>query len=1295
MLQRCFKFYLALWLIFCSSGLQAYLQVQPVVNSRQSQHLAIELFTQDNSGLLWWSTSTQLHRFDGHEHQSYNLPKELQTQALVQLLTLNQQQLWLASMDQLWLFEQNTSQFRQIWQSKQPIKALFLSDSAVPLILTEQEIWQWSAATDHATLLWRNSSASAWVQGVSDGRSLWLWSKDAQLTRYDLASQSWQHYPLKLPQQTDLALGPDQQLWLLVQNKQLYQLKDQQLQELTPPDHFYATDLEVDPLGQVWLLSPQHLYLYQPAEKTWQTQPLVQAWTELFADRHQNIWLADTAGTLALAQVSTLSMQAIEKVQIWDNKNRLWQIAQHQLTLQSGGSDPTLSLIFPFAPEQVRKFWQQQQQYFVWVDRQIWRYDAKTANWIALVQQPVVDMTLAEEKFWYLTEQGLWQWEHSGQSAALLSAETNWSFVRYQSGQLWLSGHDGLYSYQLTEQRLRSYEFAPCSATPCLDPRQITDLQSEPQGLWLLTPDQLYFYQPQHDQKLKLALQKQWQVPWQQQHMLKQDQQLWLWSRQQLSLLDLNNSSVAQWQLNQGEYLLPFQPQVIEQQLLLNSSINHYRLPLRQYKNSEVINPLRLDLITENGQHLKQKEHQLFIDSWGPELEFRLSHYPASGQQWNYFRYSLDKASAVQLSYPQRHFKLQLENSGSYQLSIEASRDGLNWQQAGDYQLQFNRYWWIQQSWLWLMLFVSVLMLALLLWRYRAHQKRLHQQLEQQLMISSLFDNTQDAVWLGDEQLRIEKVNQAFCQITGFDAKQIEGQILQLYTAQGHQTELLKTIVQQLQQFSFWRGEVWSKKANGDSFALSLAITLLSGKGTQEPKLYLAIFSDVTNRKLNERELRKLSTRDPLTQLPNRALFLEHLDRAFFSCSSRFPHFAVLLVDLDRFAKINDSLGHDSGNQLLKMVAERLQKQLPAGYILAKLGIDEFAILVPSHFSVEQFDLLLNRLSLQLLMHIRQPLMLGDLEITLTASIGIAVYPDDGRSSDILLRSADTALHHAKQMGRNNAQFFNDKMLQRTPEYLALESDLWRGINQGEFKVVYQPKYNVGSNTIVGYEALCRWHNPVRGIVSPLMFIPIAEENGVIIQLDRLVFSQVCAQIQQWQQQGRMRGRVAVNLSVQQLQQPDLLDFLQQELRHYQLDASVLELEITETAMMRDAEHCLEVMHQLKAMGFTLALDDFGTGYSSLGYLKRFPIDTLKIDRAFIKDMDTSEQDRNITATIIRLAGYLKIAVVAEGVETEMQAYLLHVMGCQVVQGYLFSPPVQPEQIAALLDKEPKTESPS
>jgi diguanylate cyclase (GGDEF)-like protein/PAS domain S-box-containing protein len=1290
MLLRCLKVLLSLWLFLASSGLYAYLQVQPMVHSRQSQHLAIELFTQDKSGLLWWSTSTQLHRFDGHEHQSFTLPAELQTQALVQLLTLDQQQLWLASIDQLWLFEQQTGSFRQIWQSKQPIKALFLSNSGTPLILTEHEIWQWSVESTDAQLLWRSSSTAAgWDQGVSDGSSLWLWSKDAKLARYDLISQSWQHYAVDLPAQTDLALGQDQQLWLLAQHQNLYQLKQQQLQRVATPKDFYATAMEVDPLGQIWLLSAQKLYLHQPDSGIWQSQQLAQPWAKLFADRHQNIWLADPSGALALARSSALVVQSQGKPLLLDNKNQSWTLNDQQLRAQS---ERQTLLPFPFALEQVKKFWHHQ-EYFVWVEQKIWRYDDASQSWLSVSSEPVLDLTLTADKFWYLTHQGLWQWQEGSDQASLLTEQMSWSLLRYQSGQLWLAGGNRLYSYQLKDAQLLTYDLSPCAVAPCLDVRQILDLVPEQQQLWLLTADQLYHYKLQQDNtKLTLALQQQWQVPWQQQHLIKQDQQLWLWSKQQLNVLDLSTNNLQQWQLNQAEHLLPFQAQLVDKQLHINSSLNHYQLPATAKNTTTLSNPLRLVLLAENGQHMKQTDSLLQLDSWGPGLQFSLSHYPTAGKQWNYFRYSLDNTAAVMLTYPQRQFKLQLENSGQYHLTIEASQDGLNWQKAGDYQLHFNRYWWIQQSWLWLMLFFSVFMLALLLWRYRVHQNRLHQTLEQQLMISSLFDNTQDAVWLGDEQLRIEKVNQAFCQITGFEASQIEGHSLQLYTAQGHQTELLKTIVRQLQQFSFWRGEVWSKKANGDSFALSLAITLLSGKGAQEPKLYLAIFSDVTNRKLNERELRKLSTRDALTELPNRALFMEHLDRAFFSCSSRFPHFAVLLVDLDRFAKINDSLGHDSGNQLLKMVAERLQKQLPSGYILAKSGIDEFAILVPSHFSLEQFDLLLNRLSLQLLLHIRQPLALGDLEITLTASIGIAVYPEDGRSSDILLRSADTALHHAKQMGRNNAQFFNDKMLQRTPEYLALESDLWRGISQGEFKVVYQPKYNVSSNTIVGYEALCRWNNPSRGMVSPQMFIPIAEENGVIIQLDRLVFSQVCAQIQQWQQQGRMRGRVAVNLSVQQLQQADLLDFLQQELKHYQLDASLLELEITETAMMRDAEHCLEVMHQLKAIGFTLALDDFGTGYSSLGYLKRFPIDTLKIDRAFIKDMDSSEQDRNITSTIIRLASYLKIAVVAEGVESEMQAYLLHVMGCQVVQGYLFSPPVQAEQIAALLDKEPKSE---
>lgn len=1295
MLLRGLKICLALWLICSSTGLQAYLQLQPMVHSRQSQHLAIELFTQDKSGLLWWSTSTQLHRFDGHDHRSYTLPSELQTQTLVQLLTLEQDKLWLASLDQLWLFEQQSGEFRQLWQSNVPIKSLFLSTSSTPYILTEQEIWQWSAESDEALLLWRSgSSASGWQQGVSDGSSLWLWSKDAKLSRFHLNQQSWQHYPISLPQQTDLALGPDQQLWLLAQNQTLYQLKAQQLQQIKTPESFYATAMEVDPLGQVWLLSAHKLYLYQSDTQSWQSQQLPQPWVQLFADRHQNIWLADASGTLALAQASELEVRAQGKAVLLDNQGQSWQLHQQLLAPVTAEPNNTPALVFPFAMEQVKKFWYQK-YYFVWTDQRIWRYDDSTTNWVPVEQEPVLDLSLADEQFWYLTPQGLWQWNPSSVSPSLLTDQAHWFLVRYQSGQLWLSGDNRLYSYQLADQQLLAYDISPCASPPCLDVRQITDLVPEQQQLWLLTPDQLYQYEAQQNKtKLTLVLQKKWQVPRQQQHMMKQDQQVWLWSRQQLSVLDLTDHSLLQWQVNQAEQLNPYHVQLVDKQLHINSSIAHYQLPLAQQHSSLIANPLRLELISEHGQRLKQQEHVLQLDSRGPELRFRVSHYPTAGKQWNYFRYSLDNDAAVMLAYPQREFTLQLNNSAAYTLSIEASQDGISWQQVGDYQLQFNRYLWIQQGWLWLLLFVSILMLALLLWRYKKHQNRLHHAMDQQLMISSLFDNTQDAVWLGDEQLRIEKVNQAFCQITGFEPAQIEGKTLQLYTAQGHQTELLKTIVQQLHQFSFWRGEVWSKKANGDSFALSLAITLLSEKSEPQSKLYLAIFSDVTNRKLNERELRKLSTRDPLTQLPNRALFLEHLDRAFFSCSSRFPHFAVLLIDLDRFAKINDSLGHGSGNMLLQMVSERLQKLLPAGYILAKLGIDEFAILVPSHFSLEQFDLLLNRLSLQLLLQIRQPLALNDLEITLTASIGIAIYPDDGRSSDILLRSADTALHHAKQMGRNNAQFFNNKMLQRTPEYLALESDLWRGVNQGEFRVLYQPKYNVGTNTIVGYEALCRWHNSSRGTVSPAVFIPIAEENGVIIQLDRLVFSQVCAQIRLWLEQGRMRGRVAVNLSVQQLQQADLLDFLQQELNHYQLDATLIELEITETAMMRDAEHCLEIMQQLKALGFTLALDDFGTGYSSLGYLKRFPIDTLKIDRAFIKDMDSSEQDRNITSTIIRLAGYLKIAVVAEGVETEMQAYLLHVMGCQVVQGYLFSPPVQAEQVALLLNKEPKKESP-
>ncbi|MFC4655430.1 EAL domain-containing protein [Rheinheimera marina] len=1269
------------WTKFCvccvwmlSLQVQAYISIQPMVQARDNQHLRAQLFSQDTDGYLWWTTSSQLHQFDGHLQHSVALPPALH-HPLTALGQAGADLLWLADKRDLWQFQPSTGQFRELWQADFPILRLW-STAQSRLILTSHSLWSWPAGQQAPTLLWQNPpTAAPWLQASVHQDALWLWNQEG-LQQFSLASQSWQRISLPFQGMPLLQAGPDQQLWLLSPQKQLYLWQHSQLQPIAAEQPFAASQLQLDSLGQLWLLQANRLSLYQPDQQQWQHQRLQKNWSGLFADRHQNLWLSDPAGNIALASQSALDAQPDAQLQL-PASTLVWQ----QGVL--GNADQQWQA--PAEASQAEQAGVQQNNPWFLTSQQLWFKTPEQPQWQVLPQR-IRALQPGTAGLWFVDEKGLWLLNVLGQAPELIQQNAGWYFLSLNQHQLWLAGHDQLYLYDLSAQELSRWS-AECGMQSCPALSQLIAMRAGDRQLELLLTGSLVNFKPD-EQALVLRQQSKLAVPPQTQQFWSKPDQLWLVSQDKLQLFSANTGSNPSWTLNEGEFFTAAPWLSPQGGLRLRTNQASYQVVPGQDSARLPVNPVRLQLIADPGQHLRRHGNELRLDSKGSSSRWQLSHYPTAGKQWQYFRYQLDQEPARLLDYPTQQFVLDLPASGSHQLKLEASYDGIHWQQAAQYQLQLQRYLNLPTIWLGLLLLCSAVTLCFVLWRVRRYQQHLASTNEQQLLIGSLFNNTQDAVWLADQELQIQKVNQAFTQITGYPQGTIEGRVMPLFTAQGHQTELLKSIREQLQQFQFWRGEVWSQKANGDRIAVSLAITLLSPTGAGKDELYLGIFSDVTNRKLNEKELRKLSTRDALTQLPNRSLFLEHLERAISSCNSRFPQFAVILLDLDRFAKINDSLGHQQGNQLLQLVAARLQQQLPAGYILAKTGIDEFAILVPSHFYTEQFDALLNRLANQLLLQIREPLQLAELQVTQTASVGIAVYPADGEASDSLLRSADTALHHAKHMGRNNAQFFNDKMLQRTPEYLALESDLWRGLNQQEFHVLYQPKYNISQNQIVGFEALCRWQNPQRGLVSPAVFIPIAEENGVIIQLDRLVFSQVCAQIRLWQQQGVMRGRVAVNLSVQQLQQKDLPDFLGQQLRLHGVDAQFIELEITETAMMRDAEHCLQMMHQLKALGFTLALDDFGTGYSSLGYLKRFPIDTLKIDRAFVKDMDSSEQDRNITSTIIRLAGYLNIAIVAEGVETEMQAYLLHVMGCEVAQGYLFSAPASPEQVSLLLQKE-------
>lgn len=451
--------------------------------------------------------------------------------------------------------------------------------------------------------------------------------------------------------------------------------------------------------------------------------------------------------------------------------------------------------------------------------------------------------------------------------------------------------------------------------------------------------------------------------------------------------------------------------------------------------------------------------------------------------------------------------------------------------------------------------------------------------------------------------------------------------------------------------------------------------------------LYVGMFNDITTRKRHEKELQLLATRDPITGLANRTLFMEHLNKAIVDSREAFPSFALLFLDLDNFHKINESLGHSQGDMLLKLVSERINQLLDKGCILSRLGGDEFAILIPPYLYNNMSIFYLKRQAQKILSKINN-FNLNEIEVTVSASIGIALFPENGVNCESLMRSADSALNYAKRHGKNNFQFYDKKLQSSSPHSLSKESALFHAIENEEFIFYYQPKFNTIKNKIVGYEALARWPQPDGTVVGPNDFIPIAEKNGTIIALTKSLLKQACLQVKTWYEQGELVGRVAVNISAVHFQQASLIEDLTHLLTVYNISGRHLELEITESAMMQDPDFAIKQMEKLKSLGFSIALDDFGTGHSSLSYLKKFPIDTLKIDRSFIIDMVENERDRNITATIIRLAKYLDIKVVAEGVETYDQSYLLHVMGCNVVQGYYFSPPVSIANLKTLkIDK--------
>lgn len=545
-------------------------------------------------------------------------------------------------------------------------------------------------------------------------------------------------------------------------------------------------------------------------------------------------------------------------------------------------------------------------------------------------------------------------------------------------------------------------------------------------------------------------------------------------------------------------------------------------------------------------------------------------------------------------------------------------------------------------------------------------------------LAEQVFSGSGEGIIVTDQRGRIVEVNRAFENIVGYHRSEVIGKNLSFLGGGYHDPEFYHQILKILRAEDYWQGEIWSQRKNGEIYPVWLSLSVIRGKKGM-PRHFVAMFSDITESKINEARIQHMAHHDFLTGLPNRFLLNDRLEQLLVSVRRNHTRFAVLFVDLDRFKNVNDTLGHNAGDRLLCVVAERLSALLRRSDTISRQGGDEFIVLLSEIDGPSEAALVAHKL----LRALSEPCRFDGEELTVTPSIGIAIAPDDGDDGDTLLKHADLAMYEVKQQGRNNFRFFRQEMTSRMLELLHLENHLRQALKRGELELFYQPQVDLASDRVVAVEALVCWRHPERGLISPADFIPLAEETGLILPLGHWVLREACLQVSEWRRGLWPEMRVAVNLSAVQFKQADLVGQVHSALDNAGVDASALELEVTESLLMRDARATIQTLHMLRSMGVTLAIDDFGTGYSSLAYLKQFPVSTLKIDRSFVRDIHEDAGDVAICEAIIGLARNLHLDVVAEGVETEAQLNWLHAAGCHLVQGFLLGRPLPAAECAA------------
>jgi diguanylate cyclase (GGDEF)-like protein/PAS domain S-box-containing protein len=552
---------------------------------------------------------------------------------------------------------------------------------------------------------------------------------------------------------------------------------------------------------------------------------------------------------------------------------------------------------------------------------------------------------------------------------------------------------------------------------------------------------------------------------------------------------------------------------------------------------------------------------------------------------------------------------------------------------------------------------------------------------ERELRLAALaIENSSEAILVTDSMNKIVSVNRAFTEITGYEPMEVIGSDPNILSSKLYDHSFYSEMWESLKRIGNWKGEIIDRRKNGETYPKWLSISVVKNDHGEIAN-YVAVFSDITERKNQEEQILHQAHHDFLTGLPNRVFLQKHLSQALAHADRHNERLALLFLDLDHFKNINDSLGHHVGDCLLQEVTERLVKSVRSSDIVSRQGGDEFVILLEGIKGIHEVAIVAKKL----LKSMAEPYFIEGHELNISPSIGVGMFPDDGKDILTLMKHADAAMYHAKERGRNTWRFFAEEMEIRASNRLSLERTLRHAIERNEFVVHYQPQVDIRSGVVTGVEALVRWMNPELGLVLPERFIPVAEENGMIIPISEWILREACAQCRAWKQAGLRPISMAVNLSPVQFRRKDMLPKMERIIEDSGMDTACLDLELTESCVMNNPDEAVIILKALKSMGLKLSIDDFGTGYSSLSYLKRFPIDKLKIDQSFVKDIMRDPENTAIVRAIISMARSLDLEVIAEGVETEDQLSFLDGEFCNTFQGYYFSRPLPGCEIEEML----------